>query len=148
MKQVTGTVVDLDTTVLPCTSQATLHAVNLSLKHKRQPTFNSVAEFGQSLVAAEIAKNSALLALSEFAAKLKLNDQQQKARLVHPSQIQSPIPIAQSNSERGHIPLWHYVNAGFHANVPSLDDVVGALHLSPFHCTPLSALAPWRTRIA
>ena len=137
MRRVTGNVVDLDTTVLRCTSVATLQAINLSQAKRGHATFSSVSEFGASSTAAEIARNCAVLALEDFSTQFALTAAQQRSRLVHPDQIPSTIPLATNNLDRGHTPLWHYVNAGqdsFHANVPTVDDVVGALLLAPFHC--------------
>lgn len=138
MRRVTGNVVDLDTTVLRCTDSATLNIVNLMNRHKGMPTYGSAAEFAASAQAEEIALNSALLAIDDFAKRLKLTTPAaQQGRNIAASQITRPLPVARSNTERGHAPVWRYENAGqlsFHANVPTMDDVIGALLKAPFHC--------------
>lgn len=49
----------------------------------------------------------------------------------------TPVPVANNNADRGNAALWHYVNCGmdsFHANVPHMADVNGALLKAPFRC--------------
>ena len=140
MRRVTGNVVDLDSTVLRCTDRATLNAINAINKHKNEKTFANSDDFAASDQAQEIAINCSLPMLANFAEMLKLNESQQKARKIHPSQISKPVPTAGSNTDRGKNPVWHYVNAGqnsFHANVPTMDDVNGALLKAPYHCLQL-----------
>ena len=61
-----------------------------------------------------------------------------KTRNVDPASINiDNIPQATTNTDRGRWPIWRYVNVGvdsFHANVPNLDDVNGALLRAPFQC--------------
>jgi hypothetical protein len=137
MRRVTGNVVDLDTTVLRCNDPPTLAAINASNRHKGLAPFGSSGAFSSSTQADEIAVNCATQAIDDFAALFSLTDADCRARLIHPSQMKLPIPTATDNSTRGHTPVWHYMNAGqdsFHANVPPLDDVVGALLKAPFAC--------------
>ena len=137
MRRVTGNMVDMDTVVLRCNDAPTLNAINLSNRHKGLPTHDTSAEFAQSAQAEDIAVNCGLPMLEQFCAKLKLTPSQQTHRQVCPEQIKRPVPVARNNTERGHTPIWHYVNAGqnsFHVNVPSIEDVVGALLRAPFHC--------------
>lgn len=137
MRRVTGNVVDLDTTVLRCSDRATLNAINMSNKHKGLPQFGSTEEFARSPQAAEIAVNCSLPLFDDFAKMMKLNDEGRSKRRIHASQIQQPIPVAASNTDRGKHPVWHYQNCGvdsFHANVPEMEAVNGALLKAPFHC--------------
>eukprot|EP00742_Colponemidia_sp_Colp-10_P014263 GILJ01016180.1.p1 GENE.GILJ01016180.1~~GILJ01016180.1.p1 ORF type:complete len:514 (-),score=107.45 GILJ01016180.1:169-1572(-) len=49
----------------------------------------------------------------------------------------TPVILATNNADRGNAALWHYVNCGmdsFHANVPHMADVNGALLKAPFRC--------------
>jgi hypothetical protein len=137
MRRVTGNVVDLDTTVLRCNDAATLNVINLSNRHKGLKVFDCASDFADSSQAQEIAKNCAVRLLDDFNARLKISPAEQLTRKTSPSQITSPIPVAQDNSTRGHTPVWHYVNAGqnsFHVNVPTMEDVIGALLRAPMHC--------------
>jgi hypothetical protein len=140
MRRVTGNVVDLDSTVLRCTDRATLNAINASNKHKKEPTFANSDQFSKSDQAQEIAINCSLPMLQEFAKMLKLSEKDQQTRRIHPSQVTRPVPVASSNTDRGKHPVWHYINAGqdsFHANVPTMEDVNGALLKAPYHCIQL-----------
>jgi hypothetical protein len=137
MRQMTGNVVDLDSTVLRCSDQPTLAVINMSNRHKGLPTFGSSHEFGSSVQATEIAIACGTPLLEGFISKFRLSEAQAKARQVHPSQVSASLPVASDNSTRGHCPIWHYVNAGqdsFHANVPCMEDVIGALLRAPFAC--------------
>jgi hypothetical protein len=139
MRRVTGNVVDLDSVVLRCTDAPTLAAINASNKHKGLPTHASIHDFADSDQAREIAVACATMALEDFGRLFRLSQAEAEARQVAPSQIpaRGAIPVASSNTERGRWPLWRYINAGqnsYHANVPSLDDVIGALLRAPFHC--------------
>ena len=138
MRRVTGNVVDLDTTVLRCNDRATLDAINALNKHKKDPTHRDSGAFGKSAQANEIAVNCAMPLLEEFAKAMKLNTvEQRKKRHIDPSQLTTPLHVAQNNTDRGKYPVWHYVNAGqdsFHANVPTMADVNGALLKAPIHC--------------
>lgn len=134
MRDVTGNTVDLDTVVLRCSSHATLAAINASNRHLGIPVFSDTHEFASSKQAEEIAVTCAQVAIDAFSAQFKLSDAQKKQRKLHPSQFTSPIPIATDNTTRGKHPVWHYRNVGqdsFHANVPSMPDVVGALLKAP-----------------
>ncbi len=139
MRSMTGNVVDLDTTVLRCTDKATVNAINMSNKHKQLPVFSSMDAFASSEQAQEIAVSCSMSLLEDFAAMMRLqqDDAALRQRRIHKDQIQRPIPIARSNTDRGRSPVWHYVNAGqnsFHANVPTMEDVNGALLKAPVQC--------------
>lgn len=137
MRRVTGNAVDLDTTVLRCTDAATLNAINASNRHKGLPTYRTSDAFAASEQAQDIAMHCSLPLLADFAARLNLNEEQQRARLIHPSQVRTPCPVASNNADRGRACVWQYVNAGqnsFHANVPCMEDVNGALLRAPLHC--------------
>lgn len=138
MRSMTGNVVDLDTTVLRCTDKATVNAINMSNKHKKLPVFASMEAFATSAQAQEIAVNCSLSLLEDFGAMMQLKgDAALRQRRIHKDQIQTPVLMAQSNTDRGKCPVWHYVNAGqnsFHANVPTMEDVNGALLKAPVQC--------------
>jgi hypothetical protein len=136
MRTMTGNVVDLDSTVLRV-DRITLDVINMSNKHKGLETFSSTSAFSSSTQAAQIAISCATPLLAQFASRFNLGESAQQSRNIHPSQIVAPIPVACNNTDRGHTPLWHYVNAGqdsFHANVPCIEDVIGALLRAPFAC--------------
>lgn len=136
MRRVTGNVVDLDSTVLRCSDRMTVDVINASNKHKGiAHRYGNPGEFGNSEQAAEIATNCALQLIEQFVTAFKLTEEQQRNRKIHRSQFETPIHVAQDNTDRGHYPLWRYVNAGqdsFHANVPTMEDVVGALLKAPY----------------
>jgi hypothetical protein len=137
MRRVTGNVVDLDTTVLRCTDQATLNAINASNKHKKLPVYANSNDFAASSQAQEIAVNCALPLLEDFAKALSISKAEMKTRRINPADITRPVPVAASNTDRGKHPVWQYVNVGqnsFHVNVPTMADVNGALLKAPFHC--------------
>ena len=138
MRTITGNVVDLDTTVLRCTDKATVNAINMSNKHKKLPVHGSMEEFAQSDQAQEIAINCSLPLLEDFAKMMCITDEKRlRERCIHKETVKKPVPVAQSNTDRGKHPIWHYVNAGqnsFHANVPTMEDVNGALLKAPVQC--------------
>lgn len=138
-KQMTGTVVDMDTTVLRANDPATLNAINASNKHKKcGPQYANSEQFASSPQAKEIAIGCAVPMLQHFAERLKLSAQQITERKVDWKSL-SPagaIPVAQNNADRGNFPVWQYVNAGqnsFHVNVVSFDELNLTLFLAPFH---------------
>eukprot|EP01060_Flectonema_neradi_P030691 TRINITY_DN4507_c5_g1_i1.p1 TRINITY_DN4507_c5_g1~~TRINITY_DN4507_c5_g1_i1.p1 ORF type:complete len:632 (+),score=153.75 TRINITY_DN4507_c5_g1_i1:52-1896(+) len=137
MRTYTGNVVDLDTTVLRCSDRLTLNAINDWNRHHGTQVWNSTAEFGSSQQAQDIARTAAQTLIEKFISDFKLSEAQQKSRRVHPADIAKTIPVATHNTDRGKHPVWHYTNCGvdsFHANVPSIDDVHGALLRAPLHC--------------
>ena len=137
MRTYTGNVVDLDTTVLRCSDRLTLNAINDWNRHHKTQVWNSTAEFGASQQAQDIAKTAAQTLIEKFVSDFKLSESQQKSRRVRLSDIANTIPVATHNTDRGKHPVWHYTNCGvdsFHANVPSIDDVHGALLRAPLHC--------------
>ncbi|CUG89358.1 Hypothetical protein, putative [Bodo saltans] len=143
MREVTGNVVDLDTTVLRCSCKATLNAINASNAHKKEKTYASVDEFAKSAQAMEIAIHCSIPLLDTFAAAVGIKTEAEKVqRAIDSSKIKRPIPVASNNTDRGVHPVWHYVNAGqnsFHCNVPNLDDVNGALLRAPYRCAKIWA---------
>jgi hypothetical protein len=143
MREVTGNVVDLDTTVLRCSCKATLNAINASNAHKKEKTFASVDEFAKSAQAMEIAIHCSIPLLDTFAEAVGIKTAAEKAaRAIDSTKIVRPIPVASSNTDRGTHPVWHYVNVGqnsFHCNVPNLDDVNGALLRAPYRCAKIWA---------
>eukprot|EP01062_Namystynia_karyoxenos_P025200 TRINITY_DN1988_c0_g2_i1.p1 TRINITY_DN1988_c0_g2~~TRINITY_DN1988_c0_g2_i1.p1 ORF type:complete len:739 (+),score=263.21 TRINITY_DN1988_c0_g2_i1:104-2320(+) len=137
MRYFTGNVVDLDTTVLRASDRTTLDAINMMNKKQKEKIWKNSQEFSSSKQAEKIAVTAATELCERFAQAFDLSEKQQKERKIHPSQMGSPLPLAQSHEDRGKWPLWHYVNAGqdsFHANVPTMPDVNGALLRAPFHC--------------
>eukprot|EP01062_Namystynia_karyoxenos_P069523 TRINITY_DN65002_c0_g1_i1.p1 TRINITY_DN65002_c0_g1~~TRINITY_DN65002_c0_g1_i1.p1 ORF type:complete len:631 (+),score=233.98 TRINITY_DN65002_c0_g1_i1:264-1895(+) len=137
MRHFTGNVVDLDTTVLRASDRVTLDAINMMNKKQGERIWKNSREFSSSPQAESIAVTAATELCERFAQAFKLSEKQQKDRKIHPSQITSPLPRAGNHQDRGKWPLWHYVNAGqdsFHANVPTMSDVNGALLRAPFHC--------------
>eukprot|EP00658_Telonema_sp_P-2_P014895 TRINITY_DN15685_c0_g1_i4.p1 TRINITY_DN15685_c0_g1~~TRINITY_DN15685_c0_g1_i4.p1 ORF type:complete len:327 (+),score=49.78 TRINITY_DN15685_c0_g1_i4:115-1095(+) len=154
MRTVTGNVVDLDTVVLRCSSSATLQVINASNTHKGLPTFSSASQFGNSKQAKEIAVNCALRCLEEFKTAIRVSDSDMSRRNSAISGLpkldddgnivgSAQIPVATNNADRGNAPLWRYTNAGqdsYHANVPVLDDIFGALIRAPVMCVHHYAL--------
>lgn len=138
MRVVTGNTLDLDTTVLRLTDHRTMEAVNMMNKHQGLPTFHSLDAFANSDCARDIAVNCAKSALQDFIDLFKLSQEAAVARKVLPDRITpNSIPVATNNTDRGRHALWRYTNAGqdsYHANVPTMDDVIGALLKAPFHC--------------
>ena len=140
MRHYTGNAVDLDTTVLRANDKASLDAVNLMNTKAGGRTYSCSKEFGNSDQAAVIAHVAAEILLNRFARDFKLSKGAAKKRKVDPNDIPSTIPTARSNSDRGKFPLWRYANAGqdsFHANVPHVDDVVGALLRAPLRAAKI-----------
>lgn len=141
MRRVTGNTVDLDTVVLRCTN-VTLQLINRSNAHQQLPTFASTQDFGDSQQAHDIAIHSAQLAIDEFTKVVKMAQNERSKRRI---QLTTPytIPIARDNTDRGKYPLWRYMNCGvdsYHANVPHMPDVVGALLRAPLKCIELYSL--------
>jgi hypothetical protein len=137
MKRLTGNVVDLDTTVLRCSDRATLNAINEYVKVQKGTPFANAEEFGNSDLAADIAINTAKDLLQRFSQEFKLTEAKEMERKIHVSQVTKPIQKATSNTDRGKWPVWRYTNVGvdsYHANVPTMEEVNGALLKAPFHC--------------
>eukprot|EP01012_Entosiphon_sulcatum_P033684 TRINITY_DN4264_c0_g1_i6.p1 TRINITY_DN4264_c0_g1~~TRINITY_DN4264_c0_g1_i6.p1 ORF type:complete len:721 (+),score=127.13 TRINITY_DN4264_c0_g1_i6:3473-5635(+) len=138
MKHYTGNTVDLDTCVLRCSDRVTLQTINMINRHKKEPEFGSPDEFGASQQAQDIARAQAATLMDAFAQEFGLTtEQQRQQRRVHVPPAGEAIPVARSNTDRGRWPIWQYINVGvnsFHANVPTMPDVIGALLKAPFHC--------------
>lgn len=139
MRHVTGNVVDLDTVVLRC-DRVTVNAINASNQHKKEsfPVYATPEAFGDSPQAQDIAKHCAIPLLMEFAKACKFTTPAEiQKRAIDPAAIATPIYMSTSNTDRGKHPVWRYKNAGqnsYHVNVPSIDDVNGALIKAPLHC--------------
>eukprot|EP00668_Euglena_longa_P034842 GGOE01044728.1.p1 GENE.GGOE01044728.1~~GGOE01044728.1.p1 ORF type:complete len:533 (-),score=165.56 GGOE01044728.1:178-1776(-) len=124
MRYYTGNTVDLDTVVLRCNDSAALKVINELNKADGKP-------------AVQIAVDTTTQLVAGFIDDFKLSKTQQKQRRVDPNQINpNKIPVAQDNSSRGLWPLWRYINVSagvdtFHANVPCMAEVTGALLKAP-----------------
>eukprot|EP01001_Neometanema_parovale_P004758 NODE_1697_length_1637_cov_132.636063_g1617_i0.p1 GENE.NODE_1697_length_1637_cov_132.636063_g1617_i0~~NODE_1697_length_1637_cov_132.636063_g1617_i0.p1 ORF type:complete len:485 (+),score=124.16 NODE_1697_length_1637_cov_132.636063_g1617_i0:56-1456(+) len=159
MRYLTGNTVDLDTVVLRCNDPFYLKTINNMNKVKGLPQFRTTEEFGNSTQAQEIAVAAAEPLLNGFIEQFNLTPQDAKKRCVAP-EVLSPkkgskanamgkskgkgmgmglfgeqwIPVACGNQDRGRWPVWRYCNVGvdtYHANVPNIADVIGALLKSP-----------------
>ena len=140
MKTYTGNVVDLDTCVLRASDPVTLKTINIYNERQKLEKWNDAATFGESKQAEDIAKTAASTIIEQFVNDFELNESAAKERQIDTSQMTSPIPVASNNTDRGKWPLWHYVNVGqnsFHANVPTIPDVTGALLKAPFRCAKI-----------
>ena len=140
MRYYTGNVVDLDTTVLRASDRVLLGAVNEMNKKMGLESFDGCKSFGNSQQAADIARAAAQDLLLRFQQDFKLSKSTARKRKVDLTDVQSAIPVARSNCDRGKYPLWRYLNAGqdsFHVNVPHLDDVVGALLRAPIQAAKI-----------
>jgi len=126
MRYVTGNVVDLDTVVLDCNRQL-----------KEFGTSTNPNTFFASAEARNIAVAGAGPLIEVFIDQLKISKDVASKRNLTPLPTNGgSIPIASNNTDRGKWPLWGYANVGvltYHANVPHLPDVVGALLKAPFH---------------
>ena len=137
MREVTGNTVDLDTCVLRPSDRATMVAINAVNAKAGVPTWECHSEFSSSEQAYDIADQAARTLTEQFIKDMKMTEAEAKERRIHSSQFERPVPMATHNTHRGKWPVWHYVNVGidsFHANVPNMHDVNGALLRSPMHC--------------
>lgn len=137
MKYYTGNVVDLDTCVLRCHDAQTLAAVNTVAAKEGLPPFPDGAALANSPFGRIMAITQARTMIDDFSARFKLTKDEQKRRRINMENI-SPesIYVASSNGDRGKVAVWVYTNVGvltFHANVPVMADVYGALLKSPYH---------------
>eukprot|EP00756_Hemistasia_phaeocysticola_P022230 Hpha_TRINITY_DN15820_c1_g3::TRINITY_DN15820_c1_g3_i3::g.187149::m.187149 len=143
MRYFTGNVVDLDTTVLRCSDRTTLAAINAMNRCKGEPQWGCTQQFGDSEQAGEIAAAAARELCDRFVSDLGMSEADAKKRQVWSGDIcPARVPMACHNTDRGRWPLWHYRNVGqdsFHANVPTMSDVTGALLRAPFHCARIWA---------
>eukprot|EP01060_Flectonema_neradi_P031556 TRINITY_DN4819_c5_g1_i1.p1 TRINITY_DN4819_c5_g1~~TRINITY_DN4819_c5_g1_i1.p1 ORF type:complete len:564 (+),score=149.57 TRINITY_DN4819_c5_g1_i1:47-1738(+) len=140
MRNFTGNVVDLDTCVLRASDPVTLKTINAYNECQKIEKWSDAAAFGESKQAEEIAKTAATTMITQFVNDFELSEAAARDRKIDVSQITSPIPIASNNTDRGKWPVWHYVNVGqnsFHANVPTIPDVTGALLKAPFRCAKI-----------
>ena len=138
MREVTGNTVDLDTCVLRPSDRATMVAINAVNAKAGVPTWECHSEFSSSEQAYDIADQAARTLTEQFIKDMKMTEAEAKERRIHSSQFERPVPMATQNTHRGKWPVWHYVNYdvvdSFHANVPNMHDVNGALLRSPMHC--------------
>jgi hypothetical protein len=133
MLHFTGNAVDLDTVVLDANRQ--LKTINEALKRDRKPTFRNAAEFTTSDTCKTMVLQWAQPLVDAFVDELKLSPEEKKARRleINPD---SPIHVAQHNTDRGLHAVWFYSNVGvatFHVNVPVVKDVIGSILRAPFH---------------
>lgn len=149
MKHYTGNVVDLDSVVMRCSDAGMVETVNKNLKKQAEndghaagaaPQFRSGKELAHSTVGRKIAYESARTLIMDFIHRFKLTPDLIKRRhLDLPEtfeQMGDQVPVARDNSQRNMWPMWLYDNVNvltFHANVPTMSDVYGALLKAPFH---------------
>lgn len=136
MRHFTGNAVDLDTTVLRPSDRACVDAVNLVQKRERGQQFSNGDELANSEVGRKIAIQSAKAMIDDFVSRFKLTAAQIRARQLDLDVNNLDIHCSTGNSDRGNFPLWKYQNVGvitFHANVPVMADLYGALLRAPFH---------------
>ena len=143
MRYFTGNAVDLDYVVLRCNDSAVLAAVNAQQRKQGGPTFASAKELAGSETGRNIAITASKELIDQFVARFKLSPSEVKRRRLDLTECSHDIHVATGNSDRGHHPIWHYSNVGqssFHANVPNMSDVYGALLKAPFHLAKAIAL--------
>jgi hypothetical protein len=140
MRFFTGNAVDLDTVLVRCNNPVLLQGAFGRI-------FASQGELSGSREVEEYVKVQAAIHINSFLTLFKMESDDRAAEkrkvLITPSVLSSRIPV--TNCERGHIPIWHYVNAGqdsYHVNVPEIKDVAGALLRAPF-----DAAKAWVTMI-
>eukprot|EP00672_Neobodo_designis_P025880 CAMPEP_0174851410 /NCGR_PEP_ID=MMETSP1114-20130205/23176_1 /TAXON_ID=312471 /ORGANISM="Neobodo designis, Strain CCAP 1951/1" /LENGTH=506 /DNA_ID=CAMNT_0016085945 /DNA_START=32 /DNA_END=1549 /DNA_ORIENTATION=- len=136
MRYFTGNTVDLDTCVLRCHEKVTLDAINTMQRKQNGPTFRNAEELANSEVGKRMAIEQAKMMIDAFAERFKLTADQIRKRRIDLDPEDTDFPVATTNDDRGKCPLWIYRNAGvltFHANVPTMSDVYGALLLAPYH---------------
>jgi hypothetical protein len=136
MKYYTGNVVDLDTCVLRCHEAATLKAMNELAARQGLPPFDDAAALAGSEFGKRIAVNQAKTMIDAFAQRFKLSTVEKKKRRITLDAEDLVMPTATNNEDRGRCAVWVYQNLGiltFHANVPTMSDVYGALLLAPYH---------------
>lgn len=146
MKQMTGSVVDLDSVVLRCSDPQVVSVINGNLKKSPDSDapaagFRSGQELADSVYGKKVAFNSSANLIHEFIARFKLAPAEQVQRRVNLPDTFAQMgadafPVATDNTARSKWPLWLYNNVGvltFHANVPTMADVYGALLRAPFH---------------
>eukprot|EP01065_Artemidia_motanka_P017386 TRINITY_DN2084_c0_g1_i1.p1 TRINITY_DN2084_c0_g1~~TRINITY_DN2084_c0_g1_i1.p1 ORF type:complete len:571 (+),score=143.78 TRINITY_DN2084_c0_g1_i1:50-1714(+) len=137
MRYYTGNSVDLDTVVLRCSDPAVLSTVNAGNKAQGMAAFATTQDFGASSQARRIAVAAAGPLIDQFCQQFRLSDSQRDKRKLKfdAGKLDQDVPVATSNSDRGRWPVWQYMNEGvhsFHVNVPVMQDVYGALLLSPW----------------
>jgi hypothetical protein len=137
MHRVTGNTVDLDTVVLRCNDPVSLKTINGMNRRQNVAEFRNIQEFGQSAQANEMAINASIPLLEAFVQEFKLTAHECAKRHLNLTQPTTAytIPVVHDNRSRGRWPVWHYINGQvntFHANVPNVSDVVGALLRAPF----------------
>lgn len=132
MKQLTGNAVDLDTVVLNCGTQ--LKEINEIRRKEKKTLFNDAQSFFASEDAKKMAYHQAEALLQTFIQSFGLDKKCIKSRKLE-LDVAADIPVATNNDQRGMWPVWGYANVGvytYHANVPHMPDVIGALLRAPF----------------
>jgi hypothetical protein len=142
MRFFTGNAVDLDTVLVRCNNPALLQGAF-------GRTFASQYDLSGSKEVEDYVKAQAVIHIDAFRSLFKMATDDYAAEkrkvLITPSVLSSRIPVSNFNNERGHTPIWHYINAGqdsYHVNVPEIKDVTGALLRAPF-----GAAKAWVTMI-
>jgi hypothetical protein len=136
MKHFTGSVLDLDTTVLRCTDRATLDAVNASRRMNGEKELRNAEALANSTYGKAMAVQAAGVVIDEFTKRLNLTAAEVAHRRIALDRDPESIHEATGHTDRGKWPIWKYNNVGvlsFHANVPTLNDVYGALLRAPYH---------------
>lgn len=147
MRHYTGNAVDLDSVVLRCSDPGLVDTVNKTMQKQaenegvRPPApFKNGQELAASQYGKKIAFESARTLINDFITRFKLTpDLIARRRLDLPmtfEQMGGDVPVARDNSQRSMWPMWLYTNVNvltFHANVPTMSDVYGALLKAPFH---------------
>eukprot|EP01006_Ploeotia_vitrea_P016642 TRINITY_DN47413_c0_g1_i1.p1 TRINITY_DN47413_c0_g1~~TRINITY_DN47413_c0_g1_i1.p1 ORF type:complete len:570 (+),score=76.17 TRINITY_DN47413_c0_g1_i1:21-1730(+) len=135
MISLTGNTLDLDTMVLRCTDQETLDIVNQLNRNDGKEEYYSADDFGDSEQARQMAIEAAKPFIQEFVEQWKLTPEEQEKRRIVVPEDPDDVPLATECTDRGKWCIWQYINTGvntFHANVPNMTDVVGALLRAPF----------------
>lgn len=102
------------------------------------PPHASVTAFGDSEQARLMAATQAEELINQFCIDLKLSGEARTRRRLDfnkETAVAQAVPRAYTNRDRGKWPLWHYINESvnsFHANVPNMQDVYGAILRSPW----------------
>jgi hypothetical protein len=136
MRYFTGNTVDLDSCVLRCHEQVTLDAINKMQAAQGGQQFKNAEALAKSETGKRMAVEQADTLIKGFIERFKLTPDQVRKRRLDLDKTDTDFPTATSNDDRGKHPVWIYRNVGvltFHANVPTMSDVYGALLLAPYH---------------
>jgi hypothetical protein len=143
MKYLTGNVVDLDTVVLRCSDPVQLRVINEMLRKQdgaNAAQFGGADQLAGSTFGLAMAHSQAHRLIDGFVERFALTPAEVSRRSLALSSTAprsiSEVYTATNNGDRGRAPLWLYRNVGvvsYHANVPAMADVYGALLRAPFH---------------